>query len=69
MIVCVCHSVSDSSIRTAAAMGASHEDIVRSTGAGSSCGCCADSVASIVEKEGGCRGSPCPGCPRKPTGH
>jgi len=71
MIVCICHAVSDRSIRMAAAGGASREDIVQSTGAGSSCGCCADSVARLVEDEAGCDspGNPCPGCPRRSTTH
>jgi len=71
MIVCVCHAVSEGSIRAAAASGASHEDVVAETGAGSSCGCCAEFVAAIVHEEAGCSSmsSPCPGCPRRSSSH
>ena len=67
MIVCICHAVSEGSIRAAAARGASHEDVIASTGAGSSCGCCSDFVAAIVAEEAGCssNGASCPGCPRR----
>jgi bacterioferritin-associated ferredoxin len=66
MIVCLCHAVSDRSIRSAAAAGATVQDIARATGAGTSCGCCAEILERIVREEPGCRSPlhPCPGCPR-----
>lgn len=69
MIACVCHAVTDRTIRAAAAAGASAEDIRRATGAGATCGCCADFVQQVVEEEAGCHsgGAPCAGCPRRAT--
>ena len=70
MIACVCHAVSDRTIRAAAAGGATAEDIARATGAGSACGCCADFIEHVVAEETGCHspGDPCPGCPRRTAG-
>jgi bacterioferritin-associated ferredoxin len=65
MIVCLCKSVSDRAIRAAAASGLTLLEVVRETGAGSDCGCCADTVARIVAEPGPCRSQPCAGCPRR----
>jgi bacterioferritin-associated ferredoxin len=69
MIACLCHAVTDAEIRAAAAAGRSVEEIARSTGAGTSCGCCAEYVAGIVREHQDCGSrAPCPGCPRRPAG-
>jgi bacterioferritin-associated ferredoxin len=52
MIVCLCRAVSDRAIRSAAA-GRNLDEVVRATGAGSDCGCCAEEVARIAA--GPCR--------------
>jgi bacterioferritin-associated ferredoxin len=66
MIVCSCHAVSDQALRAAAAGGASRDEVMASTGAGTDCGCCRDEVESILaERSGPCRADPCPGCPRR----
>ncbi len=48
MIVCSCRAVSDREIRMAAEAGRSLSEIVRSTGATTDCGCCAQAVERIV---------------------
>ncbi len=66
MIVCLCHAVSDRSVRSAAAAGASMQEIARATGAGTSCGCCAEVLERIVREEPPCQSlHPCFGCPRQ----
>ncbi|HEY7724923.1 MAG TPA: (2Fe-2S)-binding protein [Anaeromyxobacteraceae bacterium] len=62
MIVCLCRAVSDHALR-AAAVGRSLDEVVRDTGVGSDCGCCAEEVARIVSAP--CREEPCAGCPRR----
>ena len=61
MIVCSCRVVSDRELRMAAEAGVA-QGIVRSTGAGTDCGCCAD-VERIVAAARPCRPTPCAGCP------
>jgi len=70
MIVCLCHAVSDRTLHRLAAAGASDEAIVRATGAGTGCGCCAPAVAQVLaEARGACASlEPCPGCPRRAPG-
>ena len=63
MIVCSCRVVSDCELRMAAEAGRSLPEIVRSTGAGADCGCCAESVERIVAAARPCRATPCTGCP------
>jgi bacterioferritin-associated ferredoxin len=67
MIVCLCHAVSDRTLRRLAASGASDEEVARATGAGTSCGCCAPAVAQVLaEARAACSSpEPCPGCPRR----
>ena len=64
MIVCVCHAVSDASVRQLASAGASVREVVRRTRAGTSCGCCASAVRSIVASSRPPCGKavPCAGC-------
>lgn len=63
MIVCSCRAVSDRELRTAAEAGRTLGEIVRVTGVGTDCGCCADTVERIVVTARPCRPAPCPGCP------
>lgn len=65
MIVCLCRAVSDRSIRAAAAVGLTLDEIGRVTGAGADCGCCTDAVARIVAEPGPCKAEPCTRCPRR----
>lgn len=67
MIVCLCHAVSESTVRRLAGAGASAEEIARGTGAGTACGCCASAVAqAVAEAAKGCgAAAPCPGCPHR----
>ena len=62
MIVCLCHAVSDRTLRDLAAEVPADE-VVRITKAGTGCGCCTDAVARLLEAAGPCRAEPCPGCP------
>lgn len=48
MIVCVCKGITDRRIREEAAAGRSLEEVLRRTGAGSSCGSCVFAIARIV---------------------
>jgi bacterioferritin-associated ferredoxin len=67
VIVCICHAVPETALREAAALGLPIEEVVRETGAGTSCGCCADQVAEILARHQPCDGQgsrQCPGCPR-----
>ena len=68
MIVCLCHAVSDRTLRELAAEVPAGE-VLRITKAGSGCGCCRETVARIVaeaaqEAAAPCRPQPCPDCPR-----
>ncbi len=65
MIVCLCHGISDHAVRRAASTGASVQEIAHATGAGTSCGVCADAVERIVREEPCSSPEPCPGCPRR----
>jgi bacterioferritin-associated ferredoxin len=72
MIVCVCHAVPEAALRHAVEAGLSLDEIARSTGAGTSCGICADDVARIVTADDRCDGDgsgSCPGCPRAAHAH
>ncbi len=63
MIVCLCHAVSDRTLRD---LGAARppEEVVRLTRAGTACGCCQEEVARVLGEARPCRpGSPCAGCP------
>jgi bacterioferritin-associated ferredoxin len=73
MIVCVCHAVSDRTLREAVRGGAaSREAVVVATRAGTSCGCCeAELSRAVAAAIGECRqsrGEPCIGCPREGEG-
>lgn len=48
MIVCVCKGITDRRIREEASAGRSLEEVLRRTGAGSSCGSCVFAIARIV---------------------
>lgn len=62
MIVCVCRSVTDRSIRAARAAGASTPAaLAQATGAGSDCGCCRGAVERILAEP--CKVEACAGCP------
>jgi bacterioferritin-associated ferredoxin len=64
MIVCVCHAVSDAHVRKLAHGGASANDVMRLTRAGSSCGSCVATVESLVgSRKPPCgKAVPCAGC-------
>jgi len=65
MIVCVCHAVSDARMKELVASGLSEHEIVRLTRAGTSCGCCADAVKTLVaaSQRPPCgKDVPCAGC-------
>ncbi len=65
MIVCSCRAVSDRELRSAAEAGCSLEEVVRTTGVTTDCGCCIDTVARLVHAEAAAAcPNPCPGCPR-----
>jgi len=67
MIVCVCQNVNDRAIAAAAERGAKDvHDVARATGAGTSCGCCHETIAEVLGKEqwSPCKSTPCEGCPR-----
>jgi bacterioferritin-associated ferredoxin len=51
VIVCVCKGISDRRIREEAAAGHSLDDVLRRTGAGSSCGSCVFVIARMVAEE------------------
>ena len=67
MFVCSCHAVSDHTVQQLVARGLSAAEVLRITGAGSGCGCCAEAVAATVAAAAPCRDTPCPGCPRAPA--
>jgi bacterioferritin-associated ferredoxin len=48
MIVCMCRGVSDGQLREAVRAGKTLEDVMRTTGAGTECGCCLPAMARIV---------------------
>lgn len=51
MYVCLCHGVTDKTIREAADAGVSDlAELSMSTGCGSSCGCCRDLAVQILEE-------------------
>ncbi len=56
MFVCVCHAVTDRTIREAAARGVATLDQLQChTGAGASCGCCRGMALQILqESQGNC---------------
>jgi bacterioferritin-associated ferredoxin len=54
MYVCLCHGVTDRSIREAAARGASTLDaLAAETGAGSCCGACRPLALAILQESAG----------------
>ena len=66
MIVCSCRAVSDAAVRAALEAGASYEDVVAATGAGTDCGHCREMLADLVAESGSCEcKNACPGCPRR----
>jgi bacterioferritin-associated ferredoxin len=63
VIVCVCHAVSDRTLRDLAA-SRSPDDVVKLTRAGTACGCCRDEVSRVLGEARPCRpDAPCAGCP------
>jgi bacterioferritin-associated ferredoxin len=63
MIVCVCHAVSDAQLRELAHGGASANEVMRVTRAGTSCGACVSTVESLVAARPPCgKAVPCPEC-------
>jgi bacterioferritin-associated ferredoxin len=69
MLVCQCCDVTECELREASASGASLEDVLRATGAGSGCGVCRDDVFRILA--GGRCGEPrtaCHACPARACG-
>ncbi len=67
MIVCVCQNVSDRAIAEAAQGGAKDlHEVARATGAGTSCGCCHQTIEAVLSngQYGPCKSTPCEGCPR-----
>ena len=64
MYVCICRAVPEEAVRAVAARGLSVEDVRRVTGAGTSCGRCAEVVASVVDRFSQCSrtGVACTGC-------
>lgn len=52
MIVCVCHAVSDRTIRTATASGLTLEEVRQQTGLGSSCGQCLATFERLGKGDG-----------------
>ncbi len=65
MIVCVCHAVPESAFTAGVQSGRTAAEVAHATKAGSSCGCCAQAVAALVEKLDRCRGGgSCGACTR-----
>jgi len=51
MYVCICNSVTDSDIRDAVEDGVSNmRQLRQSTGCGSKCGCCKETVVKILQQ-------------------
>ena len=66
MIVCSCHAVSDRKLRESAEAGLSPEEVVALTRAGTGCGCCQETVATILSETGAaCGADGCARCPRR----
>ena len=63
MIVCSCRAVSERTLRDLAGRGLSPPEVLRVTGAGSACGCCAEALAATLAAAP-CRDVPCADCPR-----
>jgi bacterioferritin-associated ferredoxin len=64
VIVCICKSISDRVVRAARAAGAlTAEAIAAATGAGTSCGCCHDTIERMIAAP--CKAEPCAGCPNR----
>lgn len=54
MYVCLCHGITESQIRTAAAQGCdSVSELTMHTGAGSSCGSCLEMAMMVLEQARG----------------
>jgi bacterioferritin-associated ferredoxin len=65
VIVCVCRNVSDRAIAASVEAGAQDlAGVARVTGAGSSCGCCVETIAAMLERAAPCKSPPCAGCTR-----
>jgi bacterioferritin-associated ferredoxin len=65
VIVCVCRNVSDRTISAAIDAGAQDLGaIARATGAGTSCGCCRETIAAMLAGASPCKSAPCAACPR-----
>jgi len=64
VIVCSCRAVSDRTLRDLAARGLPASEVLRLSGAGSGCGCCAEAVAGAIAAAVPCRDTPCADCPR-----
>jgi bacterioferritin-associated ferredoxin len=59
MIVCVCHGVSDRTIKAAIKNGASSvEDLSANLGVGTCCGCCRETCSDMLA-EAACSGGGC----------
>jgi bacterioferritin-associated ferredoxin len=66
VIVCVCHVVSDKTIREAAEAGANADEIGSKTGAGRACGCCRETVEAFVQRARAKESADgCAACPRR----
>lgn len=67
MIVCSCRAVTDQALLAVLAAGASADEAMALTGAGSDCGCCRSHVEAVIAEapEEGCCGGPCESCPRR----
>jgi bacterioferritin-associated ferredoxin len=48
MVACMCKGVTDGELRRAVAGGATLDEVVRATGAGSDCGCCVDTLRTLA---------------------
>ena len=65
MIVCSCRALSDRALRDALARGLSPEDVVATTGAGTDCGACRETLADVIAAARcGCDHA-CDRCPRR----
>ncbi len=53
MYVCICHAVNEKKIKEHLDQGASHADLRRRLGVGSSCGKCHNFVCQLIERERG----------------
>ena len=58
MILCLCHGVSDHTVRSTIRGGAATlDDVVRACRAGSDCGACQDALLDLLDEAGRRRGS------------